>query len=329
MRAHDMNKPLPEPAAGMSVITLGTAAGPAIRGPHPGMATAVVVDGSFYLVDFGLGITRAANSAGLRGENLRACFITHLHSDHVAELPGYFLWNWGRPVNGITTPATVFGPGTDPQGIPGENGGTAAMVEHLLEAFSYDINIRVHDEGRPDLRELVLAADIELPAAVAGTAHGNHTPAMEPFLVYEDELVRVSAILVEHPPVFPAFGFRIESRYGSVVISGDTTECANMVALATGADLLIHEAVNLDYFAALDMAPEFLNHQRISHTTAPGVGRVAAQAGVPHVVLSHLAGLASDDEWTAGVRTGFDGRITVAAPGNRFDVAGAALAEAL
>ena len=314
-----MKNPLPEPAAGMSVITLGTAAGPAIRSPHPGMATAVVVDGSFYLVDFGLGITRAAHNAGLRGEDLRAAFITHLHSDHVAELPGYFLWNWGRPVNGLTSPVTVFGPGTDPQGVPGGNGGTRAMLENLFEAYSYDINIRVHDEGRPDLRKLVLPADIELPAGTA--AHGHHTPEMVPFPVYEDELVRVSAILVEHPPVFPAFAFRIESRYGSVVISGDTTECANMVTLSTGADLLIHEAVNLEFFAGLDMAPEFLNHQRISHTTPAGVGRVASLAGVPHVVLSHLAGLASDEEWAAGVQAEYDGAVTVAAPGNRFEIA--------
>lgn len=315
-----MTNPPPEPAAGMSVITLGTAAGPAIRSPHPGMSTAVVVDGMFYLVDFGLGVTRAANSAGLRGENLRACFITHLHSDHVAELPGYLLWNWGRPVNGITSPVPVHGPGIDPLGIPGQNGGTAAMVGHLLEAYSYDINIRIHDEGRPDLRGLVVPVDIDLPDAAA-SASGNHTPAMTPFPVYRDELVTVTAILVEHPPVFPAFAFRIESRYGSVVVSGDTAECANMATLSAGADLLIHEAVNLEYFAALDMAPEFLNHQRISHTSPEGVGRIAARAGVPHVVLSHLAGLATDEEWAAGVRSEFDGDITVAAPGNRFEIA--------
>lgn len=318
-----MKNSQPETAAGMSVITLGTAAGPAIRGPHPGMATAVVVDGAFYLVDFGLGVTRAAHSAGLRGENLRAGFITHLHSDHVAELPGYLLWNWGRPVNGITSPVPVFGPGTDPEGVPGQNGGTRALVQGLLDAFSYDINIRVHDEGRPDLRKLVLPADITLPAEVAEVARGNDTPAMAPFTIYEDDLVKVTAILVEHPPVFPAFAFRLESRYGSVVISGDTTECANMVTLAAGADLLVHEAVNLEFFAALDMAPEFLNHQQISHTTAPGVGRVATAAGVPHVVLSHLAGVATDAEWTAGVRTEYDGEITVAAPGNRFEITAA------
>lgn len=310
----------PEPAPGMSVLTLGTAAGPAIRGPHPGMATAVVVDGGFYLVDFGLGVTRAAHSAGLRGEDLRAGFITHLHSDHVAELPGYFLWNWGRPVNGVSAPVPVFGPGADPQAAGAQDSGTAAMVDHLLDAFSYDIRIRVHDEGRPDLRGLIVAADIPLPGPVAAAASGNSTPAMEPFLVFEDDAVRVTAILVEHPPVFPAFAFRFDSRYGSVVISGDTTECSNMVTLSTGADLLIHEAVNLEYFAGLGMAPEFLNHQQISHTTPPGVGRVAAKAGVPHVVLSHLAGLATDEEWEAGVRTEFAGTVTVAAPGDRFEI---------
>ncbi|WP_430297366.1 MBL fold metallo-hydrolase [Sinomonas sp. B1-1] len=301
---HPANSPAP---AGLDVITLGTAAGPAIRSGAPGIATAIVVDGAHYLVDFGLGCTRQANAAGLRGQDLRAAFITHLHSDHVGELPAYLLWNWGRPVDGFTRDVPVYGPG--PQ--------TSEMVSHLLAAFDYDIAIRIVDEGRPDLRRIVRPVDIELPADAAGGGPGS-TPAMQPFEVYADENVTVTAILVEHPPVFPAFAFRFDTRYGSVVISGDTTECENVATLAAGADLLIHEAVNLAYFAARDFSPEFLNHQQISHTTPAGVGRVARAAGVGHVVLSHLAGVATDEEWAAGVAAEFSGPITVAQPGQRF-----------
>ncbi|GAB2756468.1 MBL fold metallo-hydrolase [Sinomonas soli] len=293
-------------SAGLEVITLGTAAGPAIRSGAPGIATAVVVDGTHYLVDFGLGCTRQANAAGLRGKDLRAAFITHLHSDHVGELPAYLLWNWGAPVDGFTGDVPVYGPG--PQ--------TSAMVSHLLAAFDYDIAIRITDEGRPDLRRIVRPVDIELPSG-AGAGAGR-TPAMEPFEVYADENVRVSAILVEHPPVFPAFAFRFDTAYGSVVISGDTAECGNVATLAAGADLLIHEAVNLAYFAARDFSPEFLNHQQVSHTTPTGVGRIARAAGVGHVVLSHLAGVATDEEWAAGVAEEFPGPITVARPGQHF-----------
>jgi ribonuclease BN (tRNA processing enzyme) len=301
-------QPANSPASsGLEVITLGTAAGPAIRSGAPGIATAIVVEGTHYLVDFGLGCTRQAHAAGLRGEDLRAAFITHLHSDHVGELPAYLLWNWGRPVDGFTMDVPVYGPGPE----------TSAMVSHLLAAFDYDITIRITDEGRPDLRRIVRPVDIGLPddAAAAGPAS---TPAMEPFEVYADENVRVSAILVEHPPVFPAFAFRFDTRYGSVVISGDTTECENVATLAAGADLLIHEAVNLAYFAGRDFSPEFLNHQQISHTTPAGVGRIARSAGVGHVVLSHLAGVATDEEWAGGVAEEYAGPVTVARAGQRF-----------
>lgn len=295
--------------SGMHVVTLGVAAGPAIRSASPGIATAVVVDGEFYLVDFGLGVTRAAHAAGLRGRRWRAGFVTHLHSDHVVEIPGFLLWNWGKPVDGFETPIPILGPT-----------GTHDMVRSVLDAYRYDIGIRISDEARPDLAALVQARDIPLPPAVTAQADGHTTPAMEPFEIYRDELITVTAILVAHPPVFPAFAFRIESKYGSVAFSGDTAECANMVTLATGADLLVHEAVNLDFYRRHDFAPEFLNHQEQSHTTPAGVGRVAAAAGVPHVVLSHLAGVATDEEWSCDVRREFAGEVTVAHPGDVFAV---------
>ncbi|MCY1159781.1 MAG: fold metallo-hydrolase [Citricoccus sp.] len=305
-------------ARGLHVVTLGTAAGPAIRSECPGIATAVVVDGQFYLVDFGLGVTRAAHAAGLRGENLKACFVTHLHSDHVAEIPAYFLWNWGKPVEGFTRPVRILGPGSaDPAA---GSVGIEGLVDHVLRAYSYDIDVRIVDEGRPPLFDLLQAKEIELPASAAG-ADGVRTPRMDPFPVYEDELVRVSAILVEHPPIFPAFAFRFDTAYGSVVISGDTTESLNTSRLADGADLLVHEAVNLDFYRARNFGPKFLNHQEIAHTTPAGVGRVATRAGVTRVVLSHLAGVATDEEWTAGVATEYVGPVTVAHPGDVYTVA--------
>lgn len=143
---------------------------------------------------------------------------------------------------------------------------------------------------------------------------------MDPFVVFQDENVTVRAILVKHPPVFPALAFRFDSKYGSVVLTGDTAECDNLITLATGADLLIHEAVNLAYYGTHNFAPEFLNHQLISHTPPAGAGRVARKAGVPHVVLSHMAGIATDEEWAAGVTGEFGGRVDVAHPGQMFDV---------
>ena len=304
---------------GLKVVTLGTAAGPAIRSECAGIATAIVVDGVHYLVDFGLGITRAAHDAGLRGEDLRACFVTHLHSDHVAELPAYLLWNWGQPVQGFTEPVQILGPGSaDPEA---GTVGLAGLVDHVLRGYSYDIDVRIVDEGRPPLYDLVSVEEIRLPDSAAG-ATGESTPAMDPFVIYSDDRVRVSAILVEHPPIFPAFAFRFDTAYGSVVVSGDTTESRNMVRLAADTDLLIHESVYLDFYRERDFGPEFLNHQLISHTTPEGVGRVATQARAGRVVLSHLAGVATDEQWTAGVATEYGGPVTVARPGTVFEVVG-------
>ncbi|MCU1436479.1 MAG: beta-lactamase domain protein, partial [Pseudarthrobacter sp.] len=258
----------------VELITLGTAAGPAIRGPEDGISSALVVGDAFYMVDFGLGCSRAAHEAGLRGKDFVAGFVTHLHSDHVVELPGFLLWNWGNPVEGFTGPVSIVGPGKDATRAGGSGlSGTGELVSHSLKAFSYDIDIRVHDEARPDLASLVRTVDLSTPA--------HQSPeAARPFDVYEDDRVKVTGILVEHPPVRPALAFRFETDAGSVVFSGDTAECEAMVVLAEGADVLVHEAVNLGFYADKGFAPEFLNHQRIAHTPPEGAGRVAAAAGV-------------------------------------------------
>lgn len=300
---------------GMSVVTLGVAAGPALRSNERGIATAVVVNSSFYMIDFGLGCTRGAHEAGLRGTQWRAGFVTHLHSDHVAEIPAFLLWNWGSPVSGFTTPVRLFGPGSDP--AREDLAGFEALMAHVQAAYSYDISIRQEDEGRPDLGELIRTSEISLSGKPIQDA---------PVLVYADEHVRVSAILVDHPPVYPAFGFRLDSEYGSVVLSGDTAECSALAAFAAGADLLVHEAVNLDYYRARDFPDEFLRHQEKSHTTPEGAGRIAAQAGVRALVLSHLAGKLGADEWQERAATEFRGRIDVATSGQIFRV-GAAVGE--
>ncbi|QVQ51214.1 MBL fold metallo-hydrolase [Spiractinospora alimapuensis] len=291
----------------MEVVTLGVAAGPAIRTPEAGIATAVVVNGQSYLVDFGIGCTRAARTAGLTGRDFRAGFVTHLHSDHVAELPAFLLWNWGRPVDGFTTPFTVHGPAPDPrEGRP--RGGTKAMVRSVLDAFSYDIAVRTEDEGRPPLDSLVRVHEIT-PTDTSG-----------PIPVYTDEHVTVTAVLVEHPPVFPAFAFRFDTADASVTLSGDTAECEALVELAGGTDVLIHEAVALDYYRDRGFDSAFLRHQERSHTTPQGAGRIARRAGARRLVLSHLAGIAPPEYWRRSAEETFDGPVSVASSGDRFVV---------
>ncbi len=297
------------------LITLGTAAGPAIRGKENGMASAVVVGGRHYLVDFGLGCVRAAHEAGLRGKDMAAAFITHLHSDHVGELPAYLMWNWGKPVEGFTSPVRFLGPGRDPHHPRGNQlSGTRDMIEHTLQAFSYDLDIRVNDEGRPVMDGLLEVENIAIPQAGGD----------EPFMVYQDERVTVSAVLVEHPPVYPAFAFRFDTADGSVTFSGDTAECEALVRLARGTDILVHEAVNLEFFASRGFDESFLNHQAKSHSSPEGAGRVAQACGAKQLVLSHLAGVATADEWRTRAESTFDGPVQVATSGQRFVVERAA-----
>jgi ribonuclease BN (tRNA processing enzyme) len=297
------------------LVTLGTAAGPAIRGPENGIASAVVVGDSFYMVDFGLGCVRAAHQAGLRGRDFVAGFVTHLHSDHVVELPGFLLWNWGEPVEGFTREVGIYGPGRDTAHPDGHRlAGTHEMVNHALEAFSYDVSIRETDEARPNLKSLVKATEIQTPTY-------DSVEAGTPFPVYEDNLVRVTAVLVDHPPVRPALAFRFDTAAGSVTFSGDTAECAALSRLAEGTDILVHEAVNLEFFARKGFDPAFLNHQSVSHTSPEGAGRIASQSGAKRLVLSHLAGVASTEEWGRRARSTFAGPVDVALSGDRFSLA--------
>ncbi|MDO5533592.1 MAG: MBL fold metallo-hydrolase [Propionibacteriaceae bacterium] len=294
--------PLPEDHRGLSVVTLGVAAGPAIRGRENGIATAIVVDDVHYLVDFGLGCTRAAHEANLRGRSLRAAFITHLHSDHVAELPAYLLWNWGTQVDGFTRPVDLVGPGTDPALDGLALAGTAGLIDGVLDAYSYDIHIRVGDEGRPVLRDLIHVREMMTPSP--GSA--------EIFPVYEDDRVRVTATLVEHPPVFPAVAFRFDTEHGSVTLSGDTTECESLAVLARDTDVLVHEAVNLAFYRGRGFPDAFVRHQEISHATPEGAGRIATQAGARALILSHLAGPAEPSYWAEAASATYSGPVETA-----------------
>lgn len=148
---------------------------------------------------------------------------------------------------------------------------------------------------------------------------------MEPFTFFEDDRVRVSAILVDHAPVFPALAYRFDSDDGSIVFSGDTGPTPNLVKLARGADVLVHEVIDPAWPESLFPEPRtdaqegLYQHLIQSHTLIEDLGPIAQEAGVGTLVLSHMVpGNRPDSTWE-GCSAGFDGRLVI---GHDLDVVG-------
>jgi len=336
------------------LVLLGTAGGSNPKATRAGYANAIVVGDAAYLVDCGEGAHRQLWRAGLTlNPNLgpdrpvvRSLFITHLHADHIVDLANLVLGSW--PPHEID----VYGPG--PAGLPipvfpagdertlvfpdAPTPGIRATVDHLLRAHAYNINLRIADEGRRSVTDSVRVhevgvvrdgdtPDIDLGCAGAGAAAA--APEMDPVVIHpeDDHGVTVSAVLVQHAPVFPALGFRFDTPQGSVVFSGDTGPCANVVRLARGADVLVHEVIAVELVAQrLRRLPNFeaiRNHLASSHSTPEQVGAIATQAGVGTLVLSHLLPGdvdLSEAEWEARVRPYFAGEIVCGVDLDEFAV---------
>ena len=209
-RTDAQGPPSSEGGPDIQVILLGTAGGPTINATRLGISTLVVAGSERLLFDAGRGATSGMVRLAVNPVDVTKVFLTHLHSDHVISLPELLLFPWAQ---GRRTPLEVWGPA-----------GTRAMMEKLHEAFAFDIHVRRDvDEKIPAKGARVIATDIR---------EG---------VVYESSGVKVSAFLVDHRPVSPAFGYRIDFRGHAVVISGDTRPSANLVKFASGVDVLIHE----------------------------------------------------------------------------------------
>lgn len=322
----------------MRIVTLGTAGGPRWnrdgegRARH-GIATAIQVGDAIYLVDAGTGAGAQLVAAGLEPRDLRGIFVTHLHSDHVVDLATFALlapWQIG-PVP--DRPIPVYGPGdrgklpplsvladVAPPVIAPENPtpGITGLFDHLERAFATDLNDRARDTLKP--RPTAYLAPVDLRVPVPFDPDDVDPPPMPPFEVHRDEHVTVSAILVKHPPMAPAFAFRFDAGGHSVVVSGDTAPTPNLVALARGADLLLHEA--LDFDGILASRPPFetwspteqatFEHHRKSHTSPADAVALAEEAGVGRLVLHHLApATTSDERWRAAAGP-FRGELRIA-----------------
>ena len=279
---------LAAPQKASRLILLGTAGGPRPRKTRSAPAQVIVVNETAYVVDCGDGVARQLVIAGIPLANVRHVFLTHQHSDHNADYGNLLLLAWTA---GLRTRVDAWGP--PPLG---------QMTNHFMEMNSYDIAARIKDEGRTPLQPLVHVHEL--------TTGG---------VVLQDENVRVRATLVDHPPVVPAFGYRFDAEDRSIVISGDTRPSDNLIELAKGADVLVHDAF---YAPAIDRlvagvpnAPDLKRSILSHHTTAEDAGRVAHAAGVKTLVLSHLLPPedpeVTDQMWIDAASANFDGRVVV------------------
>lgn len=270
------------------LILLGTAGGPTPKPNRSGPAQVIVVNGACYVIDCGDGVARQMVRAGLKLGSLRSVFITHHHSDHNADYGNLLLLAWATD---LTTRVDAYGPPP-----------LSEMTRQFLAMNDFDIRTRIADEGRPPLAPLIATHEF----TAAGT-------------IMQDDNVRVTAALVDHPPVAPSFAFRFDCPDRSIVISGDTRPSRSLVALAKGADILVHEVMHVGSLEALianePNAKTLREHLMASHSTTEQAGRTATEAGVKTLVLSHLVPggypFLSDEVWLQAVRPYFSGNTIV------------------
>lgn len=285
------DQPLAPPAGapGRSrLILLGTAGGPTPKALRAAPAQAVVVDDAVYIVDCGNGVARQMALAGLALGAIREVFLTHHHSDHNADYGNLLLLAWAAD---LRRPVGTWGPPP-----------LARMTRRFLQLNAEDIRTRIADEGRPPLAPLIRPHELR---------RGG--------VVMRDERVKVTAALVDHPPMAPAFAYRFDCPDRSIVFSGDTRPSPALVELARGADVLVHEVMYLPalerLIASEAQAGRLRQHLLDSHTTTEQVGRLATEAGVKTLVLSHFVpgGDASltDEVWRAAVAPHFAGRLVI------------------
>jgi ribonuclease BN (tRNA processing enzyme) len=242
------------------VVLLGT--GTPVPDPErSGPATAIVVDNSAYLVDFGPGVVRRAKAAvldrhiaALEPGNLKVAFATHLHSDHTAGYSDLIFTGWTA---GRHTPLEVYGPT-----------GLHSMTEHLLQAYRIDIETRTNPEG--DQRSNPDGWKVNSNEIKSG-------------VIYRDANVIVTAFPTKH--ALESYGYRFDTPDRSIVISGDTSPTEETINACNGCDVLIHEARAVEMFAKLPEDRRSFGAK--NHTTSEQLAALATKAKPGLLIVYH------------------------------------------
>lgn len=273
------------------LVILGSKGGPSLRSTER-MPTSNLLEmgGKICVIDCGLGVTSRLVETGIKLAEIDYIFVTHLHSDHILELGPLIHTAWTTNLN---KKIVIFGPK-----------GIKEYLNHFFQSLSFDINLRVEDEGRPDLKDLV---DIR---------------------VYKEGLVlnkvlKVTALKVPHPPVEECYALKMENDGWKVTFGADTSYFPPLMDFARGSNILVHEAMLVSAIEELirrtNMAKRLEAHLFASHTPVEDVGRIASGADVKLLILNHLVpvGLQSFDEkeWLDEITRTWNGELRIAHDG--------------
>jgi len=252
-----------EPTGRTQLVLLGTGT-PRPLPDRSGPCTAIVVDGTPYLVDAGPGLVRRAQAAtdqgvaGLTPSGIERVFITHLHSDHTVGLPDLIFTPW---VIGRRNTLHVHGPK-----------GIREMSDHVLAAWREDIEMRTNGMEK------------KWPLRVE--AH-----EIQPGVVFRDDKVTVTAIPIRHGAWKHAYGYVFQTPDRRIVLSGDTSPSPELVAACNGCDVLVHETYASATVAPMPNWPEY---RRKYHTSTRELGELAKQARPGLLILYHVSRRAQD-----------------------------------
>jgi ribonuclease BN (tRNA processing enzyme) len=290
---------------GTRIILLGTGGGPAARKYRSQPASLVVVDGRPYLVDAGEGVARQLAWAGFQPAQIGAIFITHHHIDHNAGLAPLMslVWMSRNTMGGASPPTQIYGPPA-----------TKYLVDEAL--------------GYLSVSERIFSAGIKMKPAVAMFV-AHDVAAAGP--VYQDDKIRVTAVENTHFSVKSgtprtgqdkSYAYRFDTPGRSIVFTGDTGPSEAVTKLAEGADVLVSEVIDevatekeieTQFHMPPEAAKQLVFHMVHEHLAPEEVGKMAAQAHVGAVVLTHFApGLDSETDttgYTAGVKAHFSGPV--------------------
>ena len=301
--------------AKLHVVLCGTGS-PLADAERASACTAVIAGGHFVLIDSGPGAWRQVALERLPRARLEAVLLTHFHSDHIGDLGETTVQSW---IAGRTAPLTVYGPP-----------GVEQVVDGFRAAYALDTGYRVTHHGA---EQLPLAAGVPVAKAVALPAAG------EGVVVFEADGLRITAFAVDHAPVAPAYGYRVDYRGRSAVISGDTKKSANLIRHAQGADLLVHEALAARMIEpvtayarehGLARWAKLTNDITTYHATPVEAAEVATAAHVHTLAFTHmvppLPNFVARRMFLRDVARTFDGQVLLGKDGMHFVLAPGATA---